>query len=84
MPLKCRELTVIKEFRELNAQILFYTSDLTVHGECLNVQVSVVKDGASRGLVNTLTKQIQEHAKVFNVHEFITIKILYTLTNSAG
>lgn len=45
--------TVVKHLRELDSQALFDPPDLSVQGEGFYVQVSVVQDGASWGLVDT-------------------------------
>lgn len=45
--------TIIQELRELDAKPLLDASDLFVHGESLDVQVSMIENGASRGLIDT-------------------------------
>lgn len=55
--LKCSQKsllhTIIQKLRELDAQPLLDASDLFVHGECLDVQMSMIENGASWGLVDT-------------------------------
>lgn len=52
--------TVVQELGEADAQALLDAAHLPVHGEGLDVQVSMVQDGASWGLINTCHKDSVE------------------------
>lgn len=45
--------TIIQKLGEFDAQALLDAPDLSVHGESLDVQMSMIENGASRRLVDT-------------------------------